>query len=111
MRIYKIQKKNEPSDFEIITKGDPNGTGLFQIKIEYKAIYEDGRVRVLEIDHKTLPEGLEFKSGMSGVSNNIVEIDITLKNSTDKEIVINESSILKIFQTGLSFLRLWYREQ
>lgn len=87
IKIYKIQRKTNPQDFEIISKKDPNGSGRYHIKIEYSATKEKLGLHVLEIDHEHLPRGVKFKSGSSSIINGRVSVDITLEK-TQQDIVI-----------------------
>ncbi len=96
IKIIKIPRKAELPDFEIITKNDPNNTGLFHIKIEYRASKEKNGLHVIEVDHWKLPKGVKFKSGSSSVENDRVFCDFTVKRLSDDKIILTEKNFKDI---------------
>ena len=96
IKIIKIARKAELPDFEIITKSDPNDTGLFHIKIEYRASKEKNGIHVIEMDHWKLPKGVKFKSGSSSVENDRVFCDFTVKKITDDKIILTGKNFIDI---------------
>ena len=66
LKVYVLPKLNEAQDFVVLGKRDPNGKDLFQIKIEYKIRMEKGVVGPIDLNHDSLPKGVQLKSGGSG---------------------------------------------
>ena len=96
LKIYKIPRKSNPPEFELISKKDPNGSERYHIKIEYSATKEKLGVHVVEIDHENLPKGLQFKSGSSYIENGRVYCDFSVEKTSKGLISLSKINFIDI---------------